>query len=116
MDFGHGATVYRQRARQVLDPYSQKPIPADWTNPDELALDGAFVASSSTAVTATATRTQVLEAKSLYLDDPDADVREGDRIRVGGLIYTIDGFPAADMNPFTGWQPVRELPLTRSKG
>jgi hypothetical protein len=115
MFFSHGRTVTILRGKPILDPYSHVQIDADWNNPDEIDIDGAFIAQSSTSTAITATRAQQLESKSLYCD-PDSDVRTGDRIRDAGALYTIDGIPAADTNPFTGWQPVQEIPLTRYVG
>ncbi|MDN3309564.1 hypothetical protein QWJ90_01330 [Microbacterium oryzae] len=115
MQFAHGTTVYRLRPRMIDDPYSDEQTPGGWDEPDELPIDGAFIAQSSTSRVGTATRTQAIEAKSLYCD-PAADVQPGDRIRADGEVFTVDGFPAADTNPFTGWQPVMEVPLTRALG
>lgn len=115
MRFRHGRTVYRQRAKLITDPYSKKQVHGDWSDPDEIAIPRAFVAQSSTSMLGNASRSQALEAKSLYCA-PDADIRKGDRIRDGDEIYTVDGIPAADTNPFTGRTPVREVPLTRSVG
>lgn len=112
--FPHGVTVDRLRRKQKIDPYSQQATIGDWSDPDVLTLHGAFVAQSSTARTNDATRTEILESKSLFCS-PAADVTEYDRIRAGGAVYTIDGIPAADPNPWTGWQPVLEIPLTRVK-
>lgn len=114
--FPHGETATRMRRKELTDPYSHTVTLGDWSDPDELTLDGAFVASSSTSSRSDEARTQLLEAKSLYLEDPDADVHEQDRIRAGGVTYKIDGIPSADTNPWTGWQPVREIPLTRVVG
>ena len=114
MEFPEGVTVQRLRAGRTWDPYSETYIEGDWDNPDVLDLPGAFIAQASTSSTQTEHRTQVLETKSLYLTEPDADVREGDRVRVwpAGAQLTVGGVPAADTNPWTGWQPVREVPLT----
>lgn len=119
MEFEHGATVYRLRPKTVWDPMSQSFVLGDWDDPDELELPGAFIAQSSTSTLGDANRTGALESKSLYLSDPDADVQLGDRIRQGtdgSPVYPVDGIPAADVNPFTGWQPVREIPLKRVVG
>lgn len=114
--FPEGETVVRLRRKETLDPYSGQVTLGDWTNPDEEPIDGAFVAQSSTSAQSDAARNQLLEEKSLYLPDPAADVNAQDRIRAGGITYTIDGMPTADRNPWTGWQPVREVPLKRGVG
>ncbi len=119
MEFPYGQTVVRLRAKGVVNEYSRKIVAGDWTDPDELPIEGAFVAQTSTTLLRTETRDQAAESKSLFCDG-GADVRKGDRIRVGGPggpTYTIDGIPpAADSNPFTGWTPPREIPLTRYVG
>lgn len=117
MDFPFGQTVYRDRRRPVADPYNPaSTVPGSWNDPlDTVRLDEAFVASSSSVRVTDATRTQILTAKSLYCD-PDADVRAGDRIRVGDETYQVDAKPAADINPFTGWRPPQEIPLKEATG
>lgn len=136
MGFPFGSTVYRLRAGLVEDPYSGEMVPGDWTDPGVLPVPGSFVASTSTSRLGDATREQALEAKSLYCGG-EFDIQKGDRVFVGtfepplpegaravpaetvfvGEIYDIDGIPpAADTNPFTGWTPEREIPLTRSVG
>lgn len=119
MHFPHGRTVYRLRAGMVRDRVTNREVRGDWTNPDILPIEGAFVAQTSTSLLGDATRQQAVEAKSLFCDGA-FDVQKGDRIRDGAdgaPIYTIDGIPpAADTNPFTGWTPPREIPLTRAVG
>lgn len=135
MSYPFGQAVYRLRAGLKLDPYSQEQMRGDWGHPELLRLDGAFIAQTSTGLLGDATRSQAAESRSLF-GDPDADVAKDDRIFVGtfapalpddattlpdntvmtGETYTVDGIPAANVNPFTGWTPVREIPLTRSVG
>ena len=115
MKFHHGQSVERLRAKLSLDPYSKKLSKADWTNPDVVTIAGAFVAQSSTTSQADASRTSGDESMSLYCA-PDSDVRQFDRIRTSRGVYQIDGIPAADVNPFTGWQPVMETRLSRTVG
>lgn len=136
MDFPHGVTLYRMRAGLVTDPYSGGQVPGDWTKPTPLELPGSFVAHTSTSLLGDATRSQAVEAKSLYCDGA-FDIQKGDRIFAGtftpalaagatsippgttftGEVYTIDGIPpAADTNPWTNWTPPREISLTRYVG
>ena len=116
MQFDYGQTVVRERAKPILDPYSQEQIGEDWANPDKLTLDDAFVSSSTSTANTGEIREQVVTSKSLYLEEPDADVQLGDRIRTPGHLYVIEVLPEADVNPFTGWQPVREVPLVEDTG
>jgi hypothetical protein len=116
MTFPHGRDVIRQRAKAITDPYADEQTGEDWSEPDEAPIEGAFVAQTSTSLLKTATREQAAEAKSLFCEG-SVDIRKGDRIRDGDLIYTIDGIPpAADSVPWTGWTPPREIPLTRYVG
>lgn len=119
MSFPFGRRVYRLRAKSIEDPYSKKQVKADWGDPEVLPIDGAFIAQTSTSMLTNASREQAVESKSLFCDG-SFDIQKGDRIRdgePGGPIYSIDGIPpAADTNPFTGWTPPREIPLTRAVG
>ena len=117
MDFDYGQTVYRDRRRQITDPYNPgTTVEGDFDPALTVALEGAFVASSSSSSLANATRVQILTAKSLFLTDPTADVRARDQIRVGTDTYQVEERPAADMNPFTGWQPAVEIPIVLVEG
>jgi hypothetical protein len=137
MFFPYGDTVYRLRGGMIPDPYNpDEQVPENWDEPDVIVVERAFVAQTSTSMLRTATREQALEAKSLF-DPVYADIHKGDRIFAGvfvpplppdatkmpagtamqGATYTIDGIPpTADSNPWTGWAPPREIPLTRYVG
>lgn len=103
--FEHGEQFVRLRAGVVTDPYSGDPIGEDWKNPDEEPIDGAYFSSQSSTDSDGEVRRQTATGKQLIIPDPDADVRRGDRIRQGTRTWTVEGFPEADKNPFTGWQP-----------
>lgn len=120
MDFPFGTTVYRLRAKMIPDPYNPGAlVPGSWDDPDELEIPGALILQTSTSLTASMSREEAAESKSLHCSD-DFDVRKGDRIRVGkkgGPTYSIEGIPPGqDVNPWTGWSPPREIPLTRHEG
>jgi hypothetical protein len=115
MDFAHGQSVTRLRARMVADPYSGENTARSWDDPESLVIENAYVAASSSTRNTSATRAQALTDKSLYCQ-PDADVRLGDRVVAGGLVYEVDGRPSADTNPFSGWQPIAEISLTNAEG
>ena len=116
MDLPYALPVIRARRKLIADPYNPtSTIPGPWADPDTINLKG-FVAASSSSALRDATRKQVLTAKSLYLSDPTSDVVVGDRILVGTDQYEVDAIPTADINPFTGWQPAVEIPLTGVEG
>jgi hypothetical protein len=126
MDFPFGQTIYRDRRDQVTDPYNpSRTADGDWDAALTITLAGAFIASSSSVSPSDATRDEILTNKSLYVTDPAADVRPRDRIRTAGMAFDgSDGTrpfyvrvrPDADINPFTGWQPVVEIPLELVEG
>jgi hypothetical protein len=113
--FPFGQTVQRDRRVPVLDTYSQQMVPGDWSSVTTITIPSAFVASSSSSAVQSATRTQALTAKSLYCA-PTADVLVGDRIRFGTSTMYVHAKPEADINPFTNWQPVMEIPLEEASG
>lgn len=118
MEF-HGS-VLRWRRPLLPDPYNpDREIRADWVEAVPAEMSGAWVASSSSSATRNGDRMQVMTAKSLFLDDPFADVQTGDGISVPGAAgpaYVVEASPTADYNPFTGWHPVREIPLVEHVG
>lgn len=123
MGFPFGQTVYRDRKGQVTDPYNTaKTTEGDWDQSLTIEISGAFIASSSSNRVSDATRVEILTDKSLYLTDPNADVKARDRIRTAdmsfgsGTGYMVTARPAADINPFTGWQPAVEIPLEFVEG
>lgn len=116
MEFAFGQSVERDRRKPIIDPYDpDNSTPGTWADVDTITIENAFVASSSSAGVASATRTQAISDKSLYCP-PDEDVQFGDRIRSGTRTYDVDAVPEADVNPFTGWQPVQEIPLKEFLG
>lgn len=102
--FNHTTEFIRQRARRIEDPYDPDSVVEDWGSPEEIVLAGYF-ASQSSREQSGEVREQVTTSKQLVIDDPDADVRRGDRIKLGDKVWTVEGFPEDDMNPFTGWRP-----------
>lgn len=117
MDFAHGADVVRQRRRRVPDPYNpDRTTTAPWEDdPDTLPIADAFVSTSSSSAGFDAARGLVVTTRSLYCSDPTVDVQRGDRIVHPGGIGYVRTIPAADVNPFTGWQPVKEIVLAESE-
>jgi hypothetical protein len=118
MPLPFGSVVYRDRRPMLPDPYRPgHMVPGSFDDPaaSVLRIPGGFVGSSSSVPSGDAARSDVLTAKSLYCD-PKWDVRIGDRIRVGSEVWYVNAETSADVNPFTGWQPIREIPLDRTLG
>lgn len=119
MEFAFGQSVFRDRRRLVDDPYNpDNQTLGSWEDAlDTITVESASIASSSSVAVSSATRTELLTSKSLYCTDPTVDVQAGDRIRVAGdPPYYVHVRPSADINPFTGWQPVVEIPLELVEG
>lgn len=94
----------RQRARQVPDRDDPDATVKDWSNPVLLDLRGYFEQGSSSEQS-DPLRSQAVTLQTLVIKDPDADVRRGDRITQGDHIWTVQGYPSAPRNPFTGRRP-----------
>lgn len=113
--FEHTTEFVRQRAALVVDPYDPDSVVEDWGSPSEITLTGYLASSSSNEQTSEA-REQVVTTKQLVIDDPRADVRRGDRIKHGDHLWSVEGFPETDQNPFTRWQPTLVANLKEWEG
>lgn len=95
----------RQRARRVPDPYNPDAEVFDWSNPTEATVHG-YLEAGTSSEQSDPVRSHLVGYATLVLpDQPDADVRRGDRIVQGEKTWTVQGFPNAPRNPFTGWCP-----------
>lgn len=113
-----GTTWVRLRGISVKDEYSGDITAMDWDKPDMLRFNGALSSSSSTR-TPDSLRDQTTSTAYLTVPDPTVDVKPGDRIRADpddGRRWEVTGYPARDVNGFTGWQPTCEIPLTEWRG
>lgn len=113
--FEHTTTFVRQRAGLTVDPYDPDSAVEDWNNPVEITLEGYFASQNSTEQT-DEVREQVSTTKQLVIDDPSADVKRGDRIKLDDRVWTVTGFPEDDQNPFTGWRPTLVVSLAEWRG
>ena len=111
----HPTTLKRVRARQVADPMNPRRTIESWDDPDEITLAGFLDSESSSEVTS-ASREELIGTATLYLDDATADVRRGDLITDGVHKWRVQGYPAAQMNHFTGWRPYIEIRLQEVTG
>ncbi|WP_315913582.1 hypothetical protein [Arthrobacter sp. lap29] len=103
------------RRKLVQDPYSGEMTQGSWADPDELAIEGASVAPSSTTEQQTSNRQTVITSMSVY-GPPGMDVLPADRIRDSQGLWEVTGETAAWKNPFTGWRPGDELPVKKVVG
>lgn len=105
----------RLRAGSKVDPYSEEPLVADWSNPDRKDLLGFFDDPQSNDQS-DPVRRQTVNSRDLFCPNT-ADVRRGDRLEWGddGL-WTVVGFASVPKNPFTGWQPYLHAVIERSVG
>lgn len=117
MDLPFGSQLRRERRRQIPDPYNpDRTKPAPWADkPDSIDFVG-FVSSTSSSPSRDAARSDVDTVMFLYLEDPTADVRAGDRIVYPDGIGYVRSKPSADIHPFTGWQPTKEIVLHETEG
>lgn len=113
MDYPTG--LRRLRPKQVQDPMNPRRTVESWDETDELVLAGFLDSETSSEVTG-ASREELIHTVTLYLDDVTVDVRRGDLITDGTHKWLVQGFPAAPMNPFTGWRPYLEITLKEVVG
>lgn len=112
----HVEPFTRQRAVQIPDRYNPDATVDDWTDPSEILLRGSWDSTGS-SVGSDPVREQTTTSKRLVIFDPDADVRNGDRIvDAAGHVYTVTGRPSRDQNPFTGWRPTLVVDLEEGTG
>jgi hypothetical protein len=97
----------RQRRKTVVDPYDPENVTiGDWSDPDTIPINGYVHTVTSSEQSDDATRSEVVSTAEFVTDDLAADIKRGDRIVCSdGRKWTVQGFPAHDKNPFTGWQP-----------
>lgn len=114
MQFVNGQTVFRDRPTTTPDPYNPARTQPG-TGVTTITIANAYVGPASSVAVSDPTRSQVQVQKSLYCA-PGSDVQIGDRIRAGAETFEVRELPDAPVNPFTGWQPVLEVPLERVVG
>lgn len=115
--FPQGQTVFRDRRTLVTDPYNPAvQVPGSWDDVDTITIFDAYLSSNGSSPIPGPTRQQVLTSRTLYCG-PGHDVLVGDRIRTeAGEIFDVQALPSADRNPWTGWQPVKEVTLVEVSG
>lgn len=95
-----GISVTVQRA--TIDRFN------DAAYADHHVIDGCLeYPTSSTEVNAAVTDARMLLVPS------GSDIVPTDRIRLGGLLYQVEGLPKDWVDPFTGWAPGMQVTLER---
>lgn len=117
---GHAQTFRRLRRGTATDPYDpENKVTLPWGQADdELPIQGALVSRNSQELTAAA-RAEATSEAQLVITDTQADIRRGDRVYTipdDGRRWDVQGFPHADMNPFTGWRPTMVCELKEVQG
>lgn len=102
----HRQAYTRMRRRTIPDPYDPEHlVPGGWDQADTMTVHGTL-ASKASIEQPDPVRDEAISTAELILDDPDADVQRGDRVKADdGRVWDVQGYPHADRNPFTGWQP-----------
>lgn len=85
---------------------------SSWKDATVETVASSWVEANTSTVDESAVQAEqrVTSTYTLYTP-PSADVRQDDRIRFDGVLYEVDVVPSANVNPFSGWQPVRVVPL-----
>ena len=91
----------RHRAGSKVDPYSGQSV-RSWATWQAVTIDGWGIDDSKTADPVEVGRDQIVTDFVLYRDEV-ADVAEGDRVVVRGLLCDVVGRPATWHHPMTGW-------------
>lgn len=116
MFFEHPATFVVIRPAGKPDPYTEGATIPDWANTTETTITG-FLAHQSSVETPDENRDELAETATLTVDQPEADIRVGDRVREeDGRLWQVEGIPVSETNPFTGWRPVTVVNLRRWEG
>ena len=114
-----GATRFKRlRAAKRPNPYNPADTVDDWDHPEELEFQGALTQSSSTR-TPDGLREQTETSGYITCNNPNLDVRAGDRIQPipdDGRRWTVTADPSRDVNAFTGSQPTIEIPISEWRG
>ena len=112
-------TRFQRIAPQDSNPYTRRPgKPNKVQRLARIEFNG-FLASSSSTRTAQQVGTETTSMAVLTVLDPTLDLQVGDTVEAlpaDGRRWIVDGFPARDISPFSGWQPTLEATLREIRG
>lgn len=112
-------TRFQRFAPQDSNPYTHRSSrPNKAARLARIEFSG-FLASSSSTRTAQQIGTETTSMAVLTVLDPTLDLQVGDTVETlpaDGRRWVVDGFPAHDISPFSGWQPTLEATLHEIRG
>jgi hypothetical protein len=112
-------TRFQRIAPQDDNPYTRRASkPNKAARLARIEFNG-FLASSSSTRIAQQVGTETTSTAVLTVLDPTLDLRVGDTVEAlpaDGRRWVVDGFPAKDVSPFSGWQPTLEATLREIRG
>lgn len=112
-------TRFQRMAPQTTNPYTRKPGGSNKAQRLARIEFTGFLSSSSSTRTAQQVGTETTSTAVLTVLDPTLDLRVGDMVEAlpaDGRRWIVDGFPAHDISPFSGWQPTLEATLREVRG
>jgi hypothetical protein len=71
----------------------------DWSRATSHTVSGCSLQGTSTSTNRNDPRDAAVSAAQLFAP-PNADIEEGDRIQLGGHVYSVDGFALSNRSPF----------------
>lgn len=112
-------TRFQRIVPQDTNPYTRKPGGSNKAQRLARIEFNGFLASSSSTRTAQQVGTETTSTAVLTVLDPTVDLQVGDMVEAlpaDGRRWVVDGFPARDVSPFSGWQPTLEATLREIRG
>lgn len=112
-------TRFQRIAPQDDNPYTRRPGGSNKARRLERVTFNGFLASSSSTRIAQQAGTETTSVAVLTVLDPTLDLQVGDTVvalPADGRRWVVDGFPAHDVSPFSGWQPTLEATLREIRG
>lgn len=109
--YGFQPPIYRLRATATTDSYGD-PVES-WTTPTRTLLKGAHVQAAQTDEVDGDDRHTIRDEKTLFVPGA-ADLTEGDRIEIDGLVWRVNGLPTVRRG--LGSSTFTTATLTRNAG
>jgi len=101
---------------EITDPYSGLPVGEDWESPTRTDAPTAFVLSAATDKANDGTSATVTLTWTLFVPEGEISPGPSDRVEFDGQVFSLDGKPIREVNPFTGWAPYAQVRIERAEG